>query len=377
MNEAIPSQLPGTGPIEGPETGADIGAETGAESGPEAGAKDNMAVAVAAPAPRRRARNIAITAVLVAGCIVGWILYQRYTSGASTDDAYVRADLVQISAEVSGRVVEVAVQENQPVKAGDLLVRIDDTDYALRLKQAEANLAAAQAEASRARLSTSASRSDLKTGEVRLADASRENRLQKTLAEGGAAGQAVADKASAAEAVAAQTIETARVGIEASAAAAEGAEARLAAAQVAVDQAKRDLSLVEVRAPRSGFAAKVDPAPGELVQKGAPLLMLVPDEVYVVAAFKETDVADIRPGDAVEVKIDAFPGRSLAGHVLSIGAGTGASFSLLPADNATGNFIKVVQRVPVRIALDVKEINGQPLSVGLSAWVKILGREGT
>jgi membrane fusion protein, multidrug efflux system len=356
-------------------------AETSPESGPEAstvlGAAPVPAPAPApAPAPpRHRARNISLAAILVASAIVGWILYQRYTNGASTDDAYIRADLVQISAEVSGRVVEVAVKENQAVKAGDLLVRIDDSDYKLRLAQAEANLAAAKAEANRARVATSASRSDLKTGQVRLADASRENRLQRTLAEGGAAGQAVADKAGAAEAVAAQTIETAKMGVQASSAAADSAEARLDAAQVAVDMAKRDLSLIEVRSPRDGFAAKVEPAVGELVQKGAPLLMIVPNEVYVVAAFKETDVAGIDAGDPVDVEIDAYPNARLVGRVLSVGAGTGASFSLLPADNATGNFIKVVQRVPVRIGLDVIAVDGQPLTVGLSAWVRVR-REG-
>jgi len=327
-------------------------------------------------ARRRRAPGIALLALVAASAIGGAVLYHRWAGGVTTDDAFVKADTVQVAAEVGGRVVEVAVRENQPVHAGDLLVRIDSSDYALRVVQAEANLAATEADARRADAAISVSRSDLKTGEVRLSDAERENHLQSTLQDGGAAAPAVADRARAAAAITAQTLETARVGVSAAEAGREAARARVETARAALDLAKRDLALTEVRAPRDGVAAKVDAAVGELAQRGTPLCVIVPTEVYVVASFKETDLAAVAPGRPAVVTLDAWPDLDLAGMVESIGAGTGASFSLLPADNASGNFIKVVQRVPVRITLDRAEIDGRPIPVGVSALVRV-PRAGT
>jgi len=326
---------------------------------------------ISGPPPRKRAPGIILIIVVVAAALVGTFLYRRWAGGVSTDDAFVRADLVQVSAEVAGRIVEVAVQENQSVKTGDLLLRLDDSDYKLKIAQAEANLAAALADAQRADLAAAASRSDIKTGEVKLADAQREDRLQTTLVEGGAAGRAVADRATAAKDIAAQTLQTVRAGVQANQAAAEGAKARAAAAQAALDLARRDLSLTEVHAACDGVAAKVDAAVGELVSRGSPLLMIVPNAVYVVAHFKETDVDQIHTGLPVQIEVDAFPDVPFAGTVESIGAGTGASFSLLPADNASGNFIKVVQRVPIRIKLDHVDADGRALPVGLSVYVNV------
>ena len=316
----------------------------------------------------KRVRMFSVIAVIGALAVAAFLVW-RWRSGVSTDDAFVRADLVQVAAEVGGRVVASEIEENQHVEVGQVLYRIDDTDYALKVAQAQANLAAATADAKRAEESSSATRSDLRTGQVRLEDAERELRRQEQLVSGGAAVQASVDRAGTSAAVAAQTLRTARVGVSAAMAAVEAAQARVPAAQAALDLARRELSYTEIKAPASGTASKVDLQVGELVQRGQPILAIVPDERFVVANFKETDLDGIHVGDAVDIDIDAFPDGDFEGSVQSIGAGTGAMFSLLPADNASGNFVKVVQRVPVRISMTTAP--AVQLPAGVSATVTV------
>lgn len=320
------------------------------------------------PAPRRsRFGAFLVLAVLVGG-LVGGYLWWRGRGGVSTDDAFLRADVVQVPAEVGGRVVEVLVAENVHVDAGAPLLRLDPSDYQLKVAQAEANLAAAQADARRAEEAAAAARSDVRMGEVKRADADRERRLQEGLAAEGAAVKVAAERAAATASVASQGVSTARMALHAAVAAAEAARARIPAAEAALALARRDLALTEVRAPTAGVASKVELQPGELVQRGQTVLALVPDARYLVANFKETDLARIHPGDPVDIEVDAYPDAPLSGTVASVGAGTGAVFALLPADNATGNFIKVVQRVPVRVAL---ASDASRLPAGLSATVRV------
>lgn len=321
----------------------------------------------APPAKRRRFATFLVFAIIVGAVIGGW-LWWRDQAGVSTDDAFLKADLVAVPAEVGGRLVAVLVVENQHVNAGDSLLRIDDTDYKLRLVQAQSALDGATADAKRALQSLAATRSDAQSGKVRLADAERERSLQADLASGGASMQVAVDRASTAKNLAAQGVATARAAIDAAEAGVEAAQARVAGATAALALAQRDLSFVEVKAPASGVVSKLDSQPGELVQRGQCVLALVPDERYVVANFKETDLSKIHVGDPVKVVVDARPDPALRGTVDSLSAGTGAVFSLLPADNATGNFIKVVQRLPVRVKLDQASPD---LPAGLSATVTV------
>lgn len=322
-----------------------------------------------APPPRRRFAAFLFVAFAVSAA-AGVYLWWRDQDGVSTDDAFLRADTVQVPAEIGGRIVEVLVRENQHVAAGDLVLRIDDSDLRLKLVVAEANLAAAQMDAQRATDAIAVTRQDIRTAEVRRADAQREQALQEQLAGAGAAVQAGVDRATTTVAVAAQGVETGRAGLRATESAAEAARARVAAALGAVDLARRDLALVEVRAPASGTVSKLELQPGELVQRGQATCVLVADERYAVANFKETDLDRIHVGDRVAIELDAFPKRPLHGMVESIGAGTGSTFSLLPADNASGNFIKVVQRVAVRIALDPGEsVTDLPAGISVLATV--------
>lgn len=229
-----------------------------------------------APPPRRRFGAFLLVAFAVSAA-VGAYLWWRNQDGVSTDDAFLRADTVQVPAEIGGRIIEVLVRENQHVAAGDLVLRIDDSDLRLRLVVAEANLAAAQMDAQRAADAIAITRQDIRTAEVRTADAQREQALQQELAGAGAAVQAGVDRATTTVAVAAQGVETGRAGLKATESAAEAAKARVAAAQGAVDIARRDLTLVEVRAPASGTVSKFELQPGELVQRGQATCVLVAD----------------------------------------------------------------------------------------------------
>lgn len=308
-------------------------------------------------------------AVASTGGVVGY-LWWRKSLGVSTDDAFLRADVVQVPADVGGKVVEVHVIENQHVHKDDILMKIDDADYQLRLVAAQANLAAAEDDADRADKAAAMARSDAKKGQVRLADAKREQGLQQTLAAGGAGVQAVVDRATTATAMAAQDVTTSRVGITIAEGAADAAHARVDAAKAAVALAQRDVDMSVIRAPSDGVASKVDLQVGEMVQRGQAVLAVVPDVRYVVANFKETDIDRIHVGDDVDIDVDAFPDAPLVGKVESLGAGTGAIFALIPADNASGNFIKVVQRVPVRIAIDDPKASTYPAGLSTNVLVK-------
>jgi membrane fusion protein, multidrug efflux system len=305
--------------------------------------------------------GVALSIVAAMGGFVAW----RHSLGVSTDDAFVRADIVQVPAEVGARVVEVDVKENQHVEKGDLLLKLDDSDLRLKVLQAEAALAAAEADSKRAIEAALASRSDIQANQLRLKDARREAKLQTELAGGGASVQSAVDKASSTATVAAQAVTTAEAGLQANLAGQEAAAARIPAARAALDLAKRELALTEVRSPSAGTASRIELQPGELVQRGQALLAIVPDERYVVANFKETELDQIQVGAPVSIRVDAFPDTRIEGVVESLAAGTGSTFSLLPPDNATGNFIKV----PVRIAL--KTSLSFPLPAGLSATVQV------
>jgi membrane fusion protein (multidrug efflux system) len=320
-------------------------------------------------APKRKLfpRFLALAAIIAVA--VGGFVAWRHAQGVSTDDAFVRADIVQVPAEVAGRVTEVIAKENVHVAKGDVLLRLDATEYELKVAQAKAALASAEADARRAHESAEASRSDIHAAELRLKDARREEKLQTELASGGASVQSNVDRASSTATVSAQSVSTAQAALSANLAALEAAEARVPAAQAALALAERDLALAEIRAPQDGTTSRIELQPGELVQRGQPLLAIVADERYVVANFKETDLDRIAVGAPVKIEVDAYPDLDLEGTVESISPGTGAVFSLLPPDNATGNFIKVVQRVPVRIRLEGDTV----IPAGLSATVKIRG----
>jgi len=384
--------------------------------------------------PKRGRRPFLILGVIAVVAIGGVAVYHFATVGREgTDDAQVAADVVPIATRVAGAVVRVHVLENKLVKRGDLLVEIDPADYDARTQQAEAELSIAKAQAAvaeaqvqivdatskgglataRAALTGSAagvqsasaqlasSHADVARADAQLRKAEIDLGRAKTLRQANAVTQEQLDGAQiafdSARAAKAQTeaqvalAEEARRGAEsrvgeargrvsqsapvapqiaAARASADLANARVRSAEASLALAKLQLGYTKITAPADGYASKLTVHEGQLVSVGQPLIELVPATTYVIANFKETQVGQMHPDQPAEIEIDALPGQKFEGKVESLSGGTGASFSLLPADNATGNFVKVVQRVPVRIAW-VTPPAGVNLRAGLSADVTV------
>jgi membrane fusion protein, multidrug efflux system len=340
--------------------------------------------ATRAPGGRRRIvlGLVALAVVLGLGWAVKQWLYGR--AHESTDNAQVDGHLVPVLAKVSGYVTAVNVAENDRVRADSVLVRIDEREYAVRVAQADAELAAARAQvggsgmaeaqvanATGQRAALDASIAAARANSVKAdADLARVRELaakQVVSRQQLDAAQAASDAMHAQLLSAQRSASAAGAGVTNAQAGVRLAQARLASAQATRDNAALQLSYTRVTAPVGGVVSRKQVEVGQLVQAGQPLLTVVSDTgVWVTANFKETQLSDLRVGQLVELEVDAYGGCSAKGKVESVSAATGAKFALLPPDNATGNFTKVVQRVPVRIAITEGCGKDQPLRPGMS-----------
>ncbi len=330
-----------------------------------------------APVATKRLRLIAMISVpllIVAGGATYWIMQQ---GKVSTDNAYVRQDKVSVSAEVGGPIADVHVKENQHVEAGQILFSIDPHPFELKIQQADAALASAQANVTALSNDAALSGADISAAQEDISFAEATFARQRALWQRGfttkadydAARHAVEQaRASLRTALASQTEARARLS---SGAAVPGINPQIAVAKAQRATAELDLKRTVVRAPASGVIAESDRLQkGQLIVSGLPVVTLVKsDDSYVEANFKETDLKDMRVGQRAEIRFDAYPDTVLKGRVTSIGAGTGSEFSVLPAQNATGNWVKVTQRVPVRIAIEGK--SPRQLIAGLSVDVTV------
>lgn len=329
------------------------------------------------PAPRRWGRIVLMLSVPLALACVGIWLWLTSGQSVSTDNAYVKQDMVSISPEIGGRITFVGVAENQRIAPGTLLFRLDEEPFRIALAQAEAEIAGAEARVTTLEATADSMSADIATAERALAFArtalDRETALMdrgfNTRARLDAAENAVSEaEGRLAEARAAAVRARAQLATGRSA---PGTNPGLLSARARREQALYNLSRAEVRAPVGGIVTQADRLQrGQMMVSGVPALTIVAaNGGWIEANFKETDLDRMRVGQRATIRLDAYPGVELRGHVASIGAGTGSEFSVLPAQNATGNWVKVTQRVPVRIAIDDRP--RRPLIAGLSAEVTV------
>ena len=352
-------------------TESPLAAEPAASTTPEADA----ASPAKAPDRLRRVALMGIVPLLVIG---GGLFYWQSLQGkVSTDNAYVQQDKVAVSAEVGGQIVTVAVREGQQVEAGDLLFTVDPEPYRIQIAQADAAIAIAQANATALANSSELSGADVAAAREDIGFAQATFERQRALLARGFTTKAGYDAAQHQVAQAREELRLAQAkGVEARAKLATGAQVpgilpAIAAAQAQRRAAELNLSRTDVRAPMSGRITQADRLlKGQQIVSGLPVVTIVANsQSYVEANFKETELAEMHVGEAARIEFDAYPDVKLKGHVASIGAGTGSEFSVLPAQNATGNWVKVTQRVSVRIAID--QASPRQLIAGISSHVTV------
>jgi membrane fusion protein, multidrug efflux system len=323
---------------------------------------------------KRIALMVLIPLVILIGGVTYFLANDHYVS---TDNAYVQQDKVSVSSEVGGMIVDVAVRENQRVSAGDILFRIDPAPFRIAVEQADASIAAAQVRVTTLQTELGTTGADILAARQNIAFAQTEVRREAELMRRGFTTRARLDAAEhalseARARMANAEAEAARARAElATGAAAPGVNPGVLAGQVQRKKALLDLARTEVRAPVSGFVSQADRLQvGQMMVQGLPGATIVASQLsWVEANFKETDLTNMKVGQPADVELDAYPGIVFNGRVASIGAGTGSEFSVLPAQNANGNWVKVTQRVPVRISLDGPP--ARPLIAGLSAHVRV------
>src|ERR1035437_945318 len=275
------------------------------------------------PENKRLLQRLGIVGLIIV--VTAGILFYRHASHfESTDDAFIDAHIIPISPKVAGQVLAVHVNDNQAVKAGDALLEIDPRDYEAKVAEERGKLAAAEAEARRA-----------------IADARRYEQIFKQ------------------DEISQQQLDHAQ-------AAAAAAQANLAKERGALQLDELNLSYSRITAPEDGRVTKKSVEPGAYVQVGHTLFLIVPEHVWVTANFKETQLTHMQPGQKATIKVDAYPGRRFEGHIDSIQSGTGERFSVMPPENATGNYVKVVQRIPVKIMIDTLPDPAFRLAPGMS-----------
>ncbi len=347
--------------------------------------------------PLFRRRKVVIGAALVlvlAICYVATIFFHNLTH-ESTDDAFIDAHIVSVAPKIAGKISAVKVNDNQLVKKGQVLLEIDSRDIEATVAQKRAALEVAQARLENARMSAEQAEAHVNTllaayASVQASTKSAAAETEKVrgdlarnsdLVASGAISKQDFQHSKSDTASSEATLDSKEKQLQAAAAYAEegrkqagsaqaeanAAQAEVAEAQAELHQVELQKSYTEITAPEAGRVTNKSIEPGNYVQVGQPLFAIVPPHVWVTANFKETQLTNMRSGQPAEVEVDAYPGCSLHGHVDSIQAGSGARFSLLPPENATGNFVKVVQRVPVKIALDEQPSVQEVLGPGMSA----------
>ena len=320
----------------------------------------------------RRKVGLVLLILILAGVVTGAWLWYKSKVELATDDAFIAGDIHLISARVPGHVNAVAVKDNQKVAAGELLVTLDDAPYRAKLAKAEAALAVARNRVGGDAATVAAARAALGQVRAQAEQADLDLKRGEALYQRQVIPKERLDRLRTAAAVARQAMAQARQNLrraeaELGVAGNDGQEARAAEKAAEVQTAQLNLAYTRITAPVAGYVTRKSVEVGNNIQAGQPLLALVQLETpWIVANYKESQLTHLEPGQKVEFTVDAYPGRTFSGQVDSIMAGTGAAFSLLPPENATGNYVKVVQRMPVKIVIDPVSDPEHLLRVGMS-----------
>jgi membrane fusion protein (multidrug efflux system) len=351
----------------------DVAAEAG-----EAAAAQRVAAQV-----RRRRKRLRWTLMgggLALVAVLGLVYYLLTGRFVSTDDSSVQAAQTSVSTNIPGRVVELDVHDNQTVRRGQLLFRLDDRPFRIAVEDAQAKLAAARMQIGAAKATYRQQRSSVAAARATLAYQQHEFDRQQHLLQSGISSRAQFEQTQHALELAQSQLTSAQQQVGSVLALLGGnpdlpldQHPVVQEAQAALDKANLDLSYTVVKAPDDGIAAKVEQLQvGDYITAATPVFSLISNhDVWVEANFKEDELTYMRPGQSADVRIDAYPGRRFKAHVTSLSPGTGAQFSLLPPENATGNWVKVVQRVPVRLQMDDQDLDGVQLHAGLSVDVTV------
>jgi len=289
-----------------------------------------------------------VVLAIIAGGVAWWLNGQQY---ASTDDAFVDGYVTQVAPQVAGRVTALTFADNQHVEAGQPLVQIDPRDFQVKLDQAKAQLAIQRAALDQAR-------ANVRVAEADLAQAQKDYE-RFTAIDPHAVSRQQVDNAEA-------TYRAAQAKLDATRQAVDGAQAQVRASEANVGAAELQVSYCTIVAPVAGRVGHRTVSVGNYVNPGQALFAIVQDRVWVTANFKETQLAAMHPGQSVDIAVDAIPSVTFHGHIDSLQPGTGSQFSVLPAENATGNYVKIVQRLPVKIAFDDDQARDGRLSPGMS-----------
>ncbi|OGP64770.1 MAG: hypothetical protein A3K22_00085 [Deltaproteobacteria bacterium RBG_16_42_7] len=333
----------------------------------------------AAPKKNNNNRNrlagiILLLIIITIGGIAGYYYWNYLRTHITTDDAYVRGHIHMISSRIKGTVKEVYVKDNAKVKKGDLLVKIDPDEYAVKVEKAKASLAVSRQEINRRYAAVATAKSRLQLAKAKLERAKIELERQKTLFEKAIVAREKYDLASTNYNVAVSQVRANEDELKQALAlvSPDKNEAIIREKNADLKKAELDLEYTSIYSPADGYITRKSVEGGNRLSEGQPIFAVVPlHDIWVEANFKEIQIEKIKPGMKTEIEIDTFPGKKFEGRVESIMAGTGGAFAILPPENATGNWVKVVQRIPVKIIIDKGEDPNDILRVGMSCIITI------
>ena len=321
--------------------------------------------------PVAKAMPFVFVAILIAAGFYGWHIIQYNKVHENTDDAQIDVDITPIIPRVSGYVAAIRVNDNDRVDSSEVLVMLDTNDLFLKVRSAQASLVNVQASAKSAEASAAVARANVVTAEVNRQKAADDLARAKGLFAGSAITKEKFDGYKSADDVAAAQLKSAADMASASEAQVAVAASQVAQKQVDLDNARLQLSYATIVSPVAGTVAKRNVELGEYIQAGQPLMAVTQGDIWITANFKETQLHDLQVGQRAEFVVDGYPDSTFHGTVQSVSPATGAKFSLLPPDNSTGNFVKVTQRVPVKILVDRSDYSKAPLRPGMSVDVTV------